>query len=77
MKKFCLFVVLFMSFNVISIAQKWERLADTPQMGWSTWNKFQGNIDEGIIISIADAMGSTGLKEAGYVYINTPECWHA
>ena len=21
-------------------AQKWEGLADTPQMGWSTWNKF-------------------------------------
>ena len=76
MKKFCLFVVLFMSFNVISIAQKWERLADTPQMGWSTWNKFQGNIDEGIIISIADAMVSTGLKDAGYVYINMDDCWH-
>lgn len=27
-------------------AQKWENLADTPQMGWSTWNKFQGNITD-------------------------------
>ena len=37
-------------------AQKWEHLADTPQMGWSTWNKFQGNISEDIIKGIADAM---------------------
>lgn len=22
-------------------AQKWEHLADTPQMGWSTWNSFR------------------------------------
>ena len=48
-------------------AQKWEHLADTPQMGWSTWNKFQGNINEDIIRGIADAMVETGLRDAGYV----------
>lgn len=37
-------------------AQKWEGLADTPQMGWSTWNKFQGNISEDVIRGIADVM---------------------
>jgi alpha-galactosidase len=37
-------------------AQKLEHLADTPQMGWSTWNKFQGNISEDVIKGIADAM---------------------
>ncbi len=49
-------------------AQKWEHLADAPQMGWSTWNKFQGNINEDIIRGIADAMVETGLRDAGYVY---------
>lgn len=29
-------------------AQKWEHLADTPQMGWSTWNKFQGEYQDAI-----------------------------
>ena len=43
-------------------AQKWEHLADTPQMGWSTWNKFQGNISEDIIKGIADAMVESGLR---------------
>ena len=57
-------------------AQKWEHLADTPQMGWSTWNKFQGDISEEIIKGIADAMVETGLRDAGYTYINIDDCWH-
>ena len=57
-------------------AQKWEHLADTPQMGFNTWNKFQCDINEDIIVGIADAMVSTGLKDAGYQYINLDDCWH-
>ena len=57
-------------------AQKWEHLADTPQMGWSTWNKFQGNISEDIIKGIADAMVESGLRDVGYTYINIDDCWH-
>ena len=57
-------------------AQKWEGLSQTPQMGWSSWNKFQGNIDEDIIKGMADAMVSSGLRDAGYTYINIDDCWH-
>ena len=57
-------------------AQKWEGLSLTPQMGWSSWNKFQGNIDEDIIKGMADAMVSSGLRDAGYTYINIDDCWH-
>ena len=57
-------------------AQKWEGLADTPQMGWSTWNKFQGNISEEVIKGIADVMAESGLRDAGYTYINIDDCWH-
>jgi alpha-galactosidase len=67
---------LFLLIALTVSAQKWEHIADTPQMGWSTWNKFQGNINEDIIVSIADAMVSSGLKDAGYVYINLDDCWH-
>ena len=55
---------------------KWEGLARTPQMGWSSWNRFQGNISEDIIKGIADAMVETGLRDVGYVYINIDDCWH-
>jgi hypothetical protein len=41
-----------------------------PTMGWSSWNTFALNINEGVIKSQADAMVKTGLAKAGYKYIN-------
>ena len=43
---------------------------DTPLMGWSSWNSFGFQISEQIICQQADAMVSSGLKDAGYNYIN-------
>lgn len=42
----------------------------TPIMGWSSWNNFHIDINEGIIKAQADFMVSTGMKAAGYTYIN-------
>jgi alpha-galactosidase len=55
---------------------KYEGLALTPPMGWNSWNKFQCNVDENLIKQIADAMVTTGMKDAGYTYINIDDCWH-
>ena len=55
---------------------KWEGLADTPQMGWSSWNKFQTEINETLIKDIADKMVEYGLVDAGYVYLNLDDGWH-
>ena len=41
-----------------------------PTMGWSSWNTYGINISEQLIREQADAMASSGLKEAGYEYIN-------
>lgn len=41
-----------------------------PLMGWSSWNTYHVNINEGLIKSQADALVSQGLKEVGYQYIN-------
>ena len=72
-----IFMAMALCCSSLSVsAQKWEHLADTPQMGWSTWNKFQGDISEEIIKGIADAMVETGLRDAGYTYINIDDCWH-
>src|SRR5499427_8377986 len=38
-------------------------------------NKFAGRIDDVTVRSIADAMASNGMKEAGYVYINIDDTW--
>lgn len=57
-------------------AQKWEAIGDRPQMGWNTWNKFAGNINEELVRGIADALVETGMRDAGYTYINLDDCWH-
>ena len=75
-RKLVLFCCLLTMMGTSVKAQKWEHLADTPQMGWSTWNKFQGNISEEVIKGIADAMVESGLRDAGYTYINIDDCWH-
>lgn len=43
---------------------------DTPTMGWSSWNAYGFQISESIIKSQADALVKTGLKDAGYIYVN-------
>lgn len=58
-------------------AQKFEGLADTPPMGWNSWNGFGCDIDENMIREVVDAIVETGLADAGYVYINLDDCWHA
>ena len=62
--------------NYIHNYRKFENLALTPPMGWNSWNKFACNVDENMIRQIADAMVSSGMKEAGYTYINIDDCWH-
>ncbi|WP_266172061.1 glycoside hydrolase family 27 protein [Dyella subtropica] len=51
-------------------------LALTPPMGWNSWNKFGCDINEGVIRAAADAMVSSGMKDAGYRYVVIDDCWH-
>lgn len=57
-------------------AQKYEALARTPPMGWNSWNKFACNVSEQLIRETADAMVTTGMRDAGYRYVNIDDCWH-
>lgn len=59
---------LFLS--VLCLAGLSVSAQDTPTMGWSSWNTFALNINDDIIKGQADAMASTGLRDAGYKYIN-------
>ncbi len=49
----------------------------TPPMGWNSWNTFYCNIDENKIKGAADAMVSSGMKDAGYQYVVVDDCWQA
>ncbi len=48
-----------------------------PPMGFNTWNTFGENINEKLIMETADAMVSTGLRDAGYEYVVIDDCWAA
>ena len=50
-------------------------LAQTPPMGWNSWNKFRTRFDDKTVREIADAMVSSGMKAAGYQYINIDDGW--
>lgn len=49
--------------------------AQTPPMGWNSWNKFGCNVSEKLIMDMADKMVETGMKDAGYQYVVIDDCW--
>lgn len=55
---------------------KYPGLAQTPPMGWNSWNTFACDISEALIRETADAMVTSGMREAGYIYVNIDDCWH-
>ncbi|MFD8493726.1 RICIN domain-containing protein [Amycolatopsis sp. NPDC059657] len=46
-----------------------------PVMGWASWNTFAAKIDYNVIKAQADALVSSGMKSAGYTYVNIDEGW--
>ena len=75
MKRKLVLTFVFFIPILVAFAQKYNNLAPTPPMGWNSWNKFECKIDEQTIKSVADAMVVTGMKAAGYEYVNIDDCW--
>ena len=48
----------------------------TPAMGWNSWNRFRcEGLNEDLILEVAHAMVTSGLRDAGYKYVNIDDCW--
>ena len=73
--KFIGILFLIFSLGTAGYAQKFEDLAQTPPMGWNSWNKFGCNVSEKLICEMADAMVNYGMLEAGYNYLVIDDCW--
>ena len=56
-------------------AQNLDERALTPPMGWNSWNKFGCDVSDQLIRETADAMVSSGMKDAGYEYVVIDDCW--
>src|ERR1700712_5313721 len=50
-------------------------LAQTPPMGFNDWNAFGCNVTEQLIKDTADFFVNSGMKDAGYEYVNIDDCW--
>jgi alpha-galactosidase len=70
-------VLLGMAFTTPARAAE-GGLASTPPMGWNSWNHFGcSGLNETVIEQTATAMASSGMKAAGYLYVNLDDCWMA
>jgi alpha-galactosidase len=52
-----------------------RQVAFTPPMGWNSWNHFAGNVTDKDIRAAADQLIATGMKDAGYIYVNIDDTW--
>ena len=50
-------------------------VAQTPPMGWNSWNYFFGKVTDKDIRDSADQIVATGMKDAGYIYVNIDDTW--
>jgi alpha-galactosidase len=44
-------------------------------MGWNSWNWFAGKVTDKDIRQATDLMVSSGMRDAGYVYVNIDDTW--
>jgi alpha-galactosidase len=52
-----------------------QAIAQTPPMGWNSWNFFAEKVTDKDIRAAADNLVATGMKDAGYVYVNIDDTW--
>ncbi|GLB45195.1 putative alpha galactosidase A [Lyophyllum shimeji] len=50
-------------------------VARLPVLGYNTWNAYQCNIDEDLMLTTAKLMKSLGLQDVGYNYVNIDDCY--
>ena len=50
-------------------------VAQTPPMGWNSWNYFAGRVTDKDIRDSADQIVASGMRDAGYIYVNIDDTW--
>src|SRR3954447_19826658 len=53
------------------------KVAATPAMGWNSWNHFATRVTDKDVRTAADQIVSSGMKDAGYIYVNIDDSWEA
>jgi alpha-galactosidase len=66
---------LLMAGGLGGVARAQAVLAATPPMGWNSWNHFAERVTDADVRAAADAMVASGMRDAGYVYVNIDDTW--
>lgn len=74
-RSLCSAVAVCLALGVSPSYGQSKMLAATPPMGWSTWNHFHHDISDELVRAQADAMVASGMRDAGYVYVNIDGGW--
>ncbi|HEV3151516.1 MAG TPA: glycoside hydrolase family 27 protein [Acidobacteriaceae bacterium] len=72
MRKTALVLALF-ALPFAATAQ--TKIAATPAMGWNSWNHFATHVTDKDVRDAADTIVSSGMKDAGYIYVNIDDAW--
>ncbi len=69
--------LLALALAAITAAPAISQVAQTPPMGWNSWNFFAERVTDKDIRAAADQLVATGMKDAGYIYVNIDDTWEA
>ena len=61
----------------ITIVSGTHKLAQTPPMGWNSWNVWGTSVTADKIRAAADALVRLGLADHGYNFVNIDDAWEA
>ncbi len=60
---------------LLLVAPALHAQAVTPPMGWNSWNHFADRVTDADVRAAADSMVASGMRDAGYVYVNIDDTW--
>ena len=72
-KAFLTLAALLVTAYIPAFAQ--NIIAPTPPMGWNSWNHFASRVTDADVRAAADALVSSGMRDAGYIYVNIDDTW--
>jgi alpha-galactosidase len=77
LQSLCFSAFLIVPIVLISHAQgpSGATVAQTPPMGWNSWNYFARKVDDAGVRAAADQIVASGMKDAGYIYVNIDDTW--
>jgi len=75
MRRFLLASLAIASFFSFAALSRGQDVVQTPPMGWNSWNYFASKVDDKGVRAAADELVATGMKDAGYIYVNIDDTW--